>query len=514
MSPGASGFWQSAAESPDRIAIIDVDGTPITAGDMLRQVHKISNAMVAEGVTPQSDVAILTRNSAEMLVLERACAQIGAYHTMINTHLAAAEVAYILSDSKPSWVFVDGRTASLATHAAEIAGVDTRRLVCIDAGHGLTTVDEWSAAASSEAPERRAAGPFMLYTSGTSGKPKGVRPPWSGHSPDEYAIARTGMLRRYGIDPSAEVGNGVHLVTSPLYHAAPLANASIALDLAHTVVIMDRFDAESTLRLIDEHRVTWTHVVPTMMRRLMELPIETRTKYDTSSLRWFIHAAAPCPVELKQQVIEWLGMVVWEYYASTEAGGTVIGAEDWLEHPGSVGRAWEGADIQIHDPDGNVLPANEIGDIYILNSRPFSYHNDPAKTAASMRGDYVTAGDVGHLDDDGYLYIADRRTDLILSGGVNVYPREVEDVLRHHPAVADVAVIGVPHEDLGEVVHAVIEPADSGADRTTLMAELRSWLTDRIGSQKHPRTYDFRDELPRSATGKLLRRVLRDEAQR
>lgn len=508
-----SGFWAEAAVDPDRVALVDVDGHEVAAGDLLARVNRLSNALVAAGVEPGGDVAILTRNRADTLALVLACSQVGVYHTMVNSHLTAPEVAYILGDSGPRMVFVDERTATLAADAIAEAGIDPSAVRSIDAGAGFATLDEWTDGVSDAPPAPRTYGAAMLYTSGTSGRPKGVRAPRRESSPEEVAVARTGLLRRYGLDPADHVRDGVHLVTSPLYHTAPLANALIALDLGHPVVVMARFDAEEALRLIEAHRVTWTHAVPTMMRRIMDLPEEVRHRYDVSSMRWFIHAAAPCPVELKRRVIDWLGPVVWEYYSSTEAGGTVIGSEDWSDHPGSVGRPWTGAEVRILDDEGEPVPAGVVGDIYMLNARPFVYHNDPEKTAKSRRGDYVTAGDVGYLDEDGYLFIADRRTDLILSGGVNVYPKEVEDALLAHPAVADAAVIGRPDPDLGQTVHAVIEPRDPAVDPDQLATELAAHLDGRLGNQKRPRSYEVRPELPRNEAGKLLRRVLRGELE-
>jgi long-chain acyl-CoA synthetase len=254
-------------------------------------------------------------------------------------------------------------------------------------------------------------------------------------------------------------------------------------------------------------------MVPTMMRRMLDLPEDVKARYDTSSLRRVIHAGAPCPVEIKRRMIDWLGPVVWEYYSSTEGGGTSIGPEQWLQRPGSVGRPWPGADVRVLDDDGNDVKVGEIGTIYMLSNRPFSYHNAPERTEEARRGDYVTAGDLGHLDEDGFLYIADRRTDLILVGGVNVYPAEVEGVLMGHPNVADAAVIGRPDPDLGQVVHAVIAPRHGLENPETLAAELESFLEERLSAQKRPRSYAFRPELPRSEAGKLLRRILRDELQ-
>ena len=298
----------------------------------------------------------------------------------------------------------------------------------------------------------------MLYTSGTSGRPKGVQSTVAPTTPEEAADragVRAAALRHRS---RRHVGAGVHLVTSPLYHSAPIANATLALHLGHTVVVMPRFDAATSLELIERHGVTWTHVVPTMMKRWLELPADVRAATDVSTMRWLIHAAAPCPPAVKRAIIEWFGPIVYEYYSSTEVGGTAITSAEWLAHPGSVGRPWAGADVRILDDDGNDVPPGTVGSIWMRNVRPFVYHNDPDKTAANRRGDYVTVGDLGSLDDDGYLYLADRRTDLILSGGVNVYPAEIEAALLAHPGVADAGVVGIPDPDLGEVVYAVVRP--------------------------------------------------------
>ncbi len=245
-----------------------------------------------------------------------------------------------------------------------------------------------------------------------------------------------------------------------------------------------------------------------MMKRWLELPADTRATTDVSTLRWLIHAAAPCPPAVKRAIIEWFGPIVYEYYSSTEVGGTAITSAEWLAHPGSVGRPWEGADVRILDDDGNAVPPGTVGSIWMRNVRPFVYHNDPDKTAANRRDDYVTVGDLGSLDDDGFLYLADRRTDLILSGGVNVYPAEIEAALLAHPGVADAGVVGIPDPDLGEVVYAVVRPIGSGDG---LVEALHAHLAGELARFKRPRTIELRDALPRSETGKLLRRVLRDE---
>ena len=488
---GVGGFWVEAVAHPERVAIVDVDGTEQTAGSLLSRVNRLSRAMVADGIEPGSGVAIFTWNRSDTIALILAASQIGAYYTMVNTHLAAPEVAYILRDSDPKLLFVDHHTAELGEKAATESGLIPDAIRSLDADQGFMTLNEWIAALSEDRPERRIAGSQMMYTSGTSGLPKGVRPELTGQDPDVAAAMAPNLVRRYGVDPATWVGTGVHLVTSPLYHGAPMGAAVVSLHLGHRAIVMERFDAQTALHLISEHGVTWTQVVPTMMQRIMDLPEEVRGRYDTSSLVRFLHAGAPCPAELKRRVIDWLGPVVWEFYASTECGGTAIGAEDWLAHPGSVGRAWPGADVRILDDDGSEMPTGGIGTIYMLNPRPFSYRNDPGKTEEALRGRYATVGDMGWVDDGGYLYIADRRGDLILVGGVNVYPAEVEEVLSRHPRVYDVAVIGKPDADLGQAVHAVVQPRGEVTDPDALAVELADFLEERLGRQKRPRSYDF-----------------------
>jgi long-chain acyl-CoA synthetase len=514
VTPLARSVWEEARKRPDAVAIVDADGdgAVVTAGELVARVNRMSNALVAAGASHGRDIAIVSRNRADVLALTLAAFQIGAVYSMINTHLAVPEVAHIFGDCAPRMIFVDRHTVEVAKAAAEQSGVTQAPILSFDDGLGLPTVDEWLSGHSHLRPEDRRTGGAMLYTSGTSGRTKGVRREPFDPDPDSAAqLQCRASLLRYNVDPDAARGNGVHLVTSPLYHSAPLHNAVAALHLGQRVVIMERFEAEAALRLIEEHHVTWTQVVPTMLRRMLELDTGVRGRYDTSSLTRVIHAGAACPVELKRRAIEWLGPVVWEYYSSTEGGGTVIGPQDWLAHPGSVGKPWLGADIRILDEDGRELPVGEIGDIYFRNAREFHYHNDPEKTAQVTRGSYVTAGDLGWLDDEGYLYIADRRVDLIVSGGVNIYPAEVEAALGTHRRVVDVAAIGKPHPDLGHAVHAVVELRGEIDDATALVAEFTSFLESRLSRQKLPRSYDLRDELPRSETGKLLRRVLRDE---
>ena len=512
-SDGVPGFWRFAAAHPQRLAAVDVDGTAVSFGELGRQVDRTSHWLRSRGVGPDAPLAVVARNSLSYLGVVLAASQIGTRFTLVNSHLTASEVGFILDDCGATLVVTDDSSADVVD-----AGSSARQVVSLSPAHrrstatAAPTLRSWGEVIGDQpdgAPADRAAGSIMLYTSGTSGRPKGVRSTVAVASPEAAAVRTTFALARFGIDPAAHVGDGTHLVTSPLYHAAPITNATLALHLGHAVVVMPRFDAARSLELIGQHGVTWTHVVPTMMKRWLDLDDDVRARAELTTMRWLIHAAAPCPPDVKRRTIDWFGPIVYEYYSSTEAGGTSIGAEDWLRHPGSVGRPWTGADVKVLDEEGAPLAPGVVGQIYLRNMRPFEYHNDPAKTADARRGDYVTVGDLGSLDADGYLYLADRRTDLILTGGVNVYPAEVEAVLMAHPAVADAAVIGVPDPDLGELVHAVVEPRPDPAP--DLVADLSTHCARHLAEFKRPRRIELRDSLPRSEAGKLLRRVLRDE---
>ncbi|MEV0544501.1 AMP-binding protein [Nocardia salmonicida] len=501
------GFWVTAANHPSHVALIEPGGAEITYGELLGRVNRLSNALVSQGISAGGHVAVLSWNRAEILVLALAVAQIGATFTPLDAHGTAPEIAGILQDRPPLALFVEAKTAAVAHAAAEQAQLDSPT-VNFDAVTDGVTLADWTTDMSAAAPAVRLAGGAVLYTSGTSGKPKGVVRELDAVEPERALDSFALLLTRFGIDPAEHQGKGVQLVTSPLYHAAPLHIALLALHIGHTIVIMDRFVEEYALELVERHRVTWTHVVPTMMRRWMRMDADKRASYDVSSLEWFIHAAAPCPAELKREVIDWLGPIVYEYYASTEIGGAAISTEEWLAHPGSVGKPWPGADIKILNAAAEQVAAGEVGNVYLRLARAFTYHNDPAKTAESTDGDYFTVGDLGWLDHDGYLYIADRRSDLILVGGANVYPAEVESALLRHDEVLDVAVIGIPHSDRGQVVHAFVQPRD-GINERELITSLEAWAQHELGSQKRPLSYEIVSSIPRSEMGKLMRRKLR-----
>ena len=502
------GCWQVAAAFPGRTAIVEPDGSLVSFGQLAERSNRVSHALLELGVGDGGCVAVMAGNSADLFAFILGAAQIGTYFTLVNSHLSWPEASLILEDAAASVLVLDAAVeARVGVQARDRLG--QKMILSLDRETQHQYLHDWTAEQPTTAPPNRTAGAPVFYTSGTSGRPKGVQPTLSLESPEVTIPALLTLLTRHGIAVDDIREPGVHLMTSPAYHAAPMYRALLALHLGHTVVVMRRFDAQASLRLIEQYRVTWTQVVPTMMQRWMDLPTDERLGIDTSSLRWLFHAAAPCPRELKLQVIEWLGPIVYEYYSSTEGGGTAIDSLEWLEHRGSVGRAWPGADIKILDASYQSLAPGEAGDVYFRSTADFAYRNDPDKTAKARHGDYVTVYDVGFLDPDGYLYLLDRRDDLILRGGVNIYPAEVEDTLRRHPLVCDAAVIGLPDPGLGQVVHAVVEPVD-GADPDALRSSLHTFCGDNLASHKHPRSLQLVASIPRSEAGKLLRRVVRD----
>ena len=357
-------------------------------------------------------------------------------------------------------------------------------------------------------PEDRTTGAVMNYTSGTTGRPKGVRRPLPGVAPEDMALGFGGMLLLFRLQPHDD---NVHICGSPLYHTAVLFFAGGALHLGHTVVLMEKWTPQDMLRLIDKYKVTNTHMVPTQFVRLLALPDDVKAKYDVSSLRHMVHAAAPCPPDVKRRMIEWWGPVIDEYYAATEGGGTMVFADEWMQHPGTVGHAWPNAEIVILDDDGNELGPDETGTVYMhMATGNFEYFKDKEKTERSRSGKFFTVGDIGHLDPDGWLFLHDRKADMIISGGANIYPAEIESVLITHPKVADVAVFGIPHDDWGEEVKAVVEPVDGAAGGPELEAEILEWSKDKLARYKTPKSIDFTGEMPRDPNGKLYKRKLRD----
>jgi long-chain acyl-CoA synthetase len=348
----------------------------------------------------------------------------------------------------------------------------------------------------------------MHYTSGTTGRPKGVRRELSGLDPDDAGELLTVLMQMFGA-PGGQPN--AHLVTSPNYHTAVTQFGAASLHLGHTLVYMDSWDAERALASVERHQITSTHMVPTHFKRMLALPAPVRERYDLSSMRWLIHAAAPCPAPLKRAMLDWWGPCVYEYYAATEGGGTLVTPQEWLARPGTVGRPWPLSEVRVLDDDGRDCPPGQPGAVYLrMGERDFAYKGDPAKTAANRVPGFFTVGDVGYLDGDGYLFLCDRKADVIISGGANIYPAEIESELMSHPKVADAAVFGIPDDEWGEQVKAVIEPAAGVAPGPELAAELIASLDGRLARMKWPRSVDFIAEMPRDPSGKLLKRRLRD----
>ncbi|HAQ24174.1 MAG TPA: acyl-CoA synthetase [Acidimicrobiaceae bacterium] len=500
------GRW--AAEDPDRPAIVMAEsGDSMTFGELDAEANRISHLFRGLGIGPGEHVAFCLENRIEFLALAWGAHYAGLYYTAISSRLTADEISYIVQDCGAK-VFVT--SPFKADEVAEISAATPRveaRFAIGGLVEGYASFEDAVAAQSVEPLEDRTEGQDMLYSSGTTGRPKGVKVPLTG----------AGLGRASSISLMAEALFGAtrgstYLSPAPLYHAAPLRFCLGAHRIGCTVVVMERFDAEGALLAIERYGVTWSQWVPTMFVRMLKLPDEVRARYDISSLRSAVHAAAPCPVEVKRRMIDWWGPVLHEYYAGTEGNGlTYTNSADWLDHPGTVGKALLG-EVLILDDDGEEVQAGEEGTVYFRGNSNFEYHNDPEKTAgAKLRPDTSTLGDVGRLDADGYLYLTDRKAYMIITGGVNVYPQEAENVLTMHPAVHDVAVIGVPNDDFGEEVKAVVQPVDAAVAGPELAAELVAYCQSRLADVKCPRSVDFRSELPRHPTGKLYKRLLKDE---
>jgi long-chain acyl-CoA synthetase len=501
------GFWQAAEAEPDRIALIEADGRVWRAGELAAATNRLVHGLRARGVGANGVIAVLQPNGAPLVELLLAAMQAGWHYTPINTQLRPGEVAHILRDAGADAFFGHARYADLCVASADQAGVARERRFAAGEVPGFETIASLERGQPDARPGDRLAGQFMQYTSGTTGRPKAVRRAIPPLDPDAMIAMLATNLYRYDIAPG---GDHVHLVTSPMYHMAPLSFGYFSLHFEHPVVLMDGFDAERALALIEAHRVTTTHMVPTQFQRLVRLPAAVRERYDVSSLRHVMHAAAPCPIELKREMLEWWGPVIYEYYGATEGGGTMVRAREWLAHPGTVGRAWPGADVKILADDGRECGPGEIGTVYLKLSMDFEYKDDAEKTRANRRGNYFTVGDVGELDAEGYLYLRDRKIDMIITGGVNVYPAEVEAALLGHPDVADAAVFGIPHDEWGEEVRAVVEPTPGARPDADLERRLIAHCQERLAKYKCPRTIEFRDALPRDPNGKLYKRLLRD----
>jgi long-chain acyl-CoA synthetase len=498
----AEGVWRIAEEDPSRPAVVEADGTIRTYGEVADGANRLTHGLRRLGLAAGDVVAAVLPNQAAMLELQLAAFQGGLYLVPVNTRLTAPEIAYILDDSRAKALVYSDRYAATVDAATDSLAAPP------PAFSTASTLDDLTARVPATRPDDRTAGAAMHYTSGTTGRPKGVRRPLSGADPDVQAERLPLFLAMFGVLPH---GGGVHLAVSPLYHTAVMTFSTTSLHAGHTVVLMDGWSPEETLRLIAERRVSTSHMVPTQFHRLLALHDEVRAAADVSSLTHIIHAAAPCPVEDKRRMLEWWGPVIYEYYAATEGGGTLVTPREWLERPGTVGRAWPTSEVRVEDDDGNPCPADVPGTVWMsLAPADFEYHRDSEKTKAGRRDGFFTVGDIGYLDEAGYLFLCDRKADMIISGGVNIYPAEVESALFAHPKVADVAVFGIPDAEWGEQVRAVVEPSGDATAGPDLERELVEFCRERLAGYKCPKAIDFTDAMPREPTGKLLKRKLRD----
>ncbi|MFL0671442.1 MAG: AMP-binding protein [Erythrobacter sp.] len=500
-------FWHWAEHHPDRIAIGEVDGSKVTFGELAERAHRTANALIALGMKPGDAVATLLRNRSECIELFLAALNCGWYYVPINHHGTAADTGYVVENSEAKAVFVDAEFAGLGTTALDSIGFPADRRFSVTQAAGFTTMEQLRAGQATERPRGYPAGQVMQYTSGTTGRPKGVRRPIESSSADDLVGSMSWLLRTFGIAP----GDGVHLVTSPLYHSAVHSISTAALHLGQSIEMMERWTAQDCLVRIERDRVTSTHMVATHFHRLLQLPEAVRQAADVSSLRHVIHGAVPTPVDEKRRMIEWWGPVIFEYYGSSEVGGTIVTSQEWMERPGTVGRPFTISEVKILDDEGNELGPNQVGKIWMRQGdQKFSYYKDPEKTARSVKGQFIHVGDHGYVDEDGYLFLSGRDAEIIISGGVNIYPAAIDACLLNHPAVHDCGVIGAPNPEFGEEVKAIVclNPGWAADDATAqqLIEHCRAHLSRLMV----PRSVDFVDELPRDPNGKLQKKKLRD----
>lgn len=501
--------WYSYAESdPNRPAII-ADDVNLTFAELNEQVNRIINTLGELGVGRGDAVAIVLPNEWEYLPLQLACLSTERYVVPVNRHLTASEIAYILGNAEPKLVLTNLDLLDRVREAATEAGLPSANRIYTTGDPSAETafVKAWQDS-SAEPPAQRLAGSVMFYSSGTTGRPKGIKRALSGVAPEvEHEVGRESWgLLNLTDEP------GVHVVAAPLYHSAPngMAIGALARGVTLAIPTMARFDPEQFLGYIQRVGMTESFMVPTMFQRLLRLPEEVKAGFDPSAIRAVVHAGAPCPVPTKHDMIAWWGPVLEEFYGSTESSVvTAVSSKEWLEAPGTVGPVRPGWRMEIRGADGKPVPTGEEGLIYSIGSSPFDYVKDPDKTAGTWEGEALLIGDVGKVDEQGRLFVLDRRTDLILSGGVNIYPAEIEFTLAEHPAVVDVVVIGVPDDEWGQRVVAIVQPIEE-ADRTTIADELMVFCQGRLAKYKQPSRVDLVDELPRMPTGKISRSKVRD----
>jgi long-chain acyl-CoA synthetase len=502
-----------AETAPDRAAVIQASTGEVTTYSQLHEAAvRLSNVLRDAGLQEGDHIALCMENHPRYLEVVWGCHYAGLIYTACSSRLTKAELAYIINDCQAKAYITSKYKADQAIEIADEIPNVSLRLMLDGTVDGYDSFESAVAAASTTPLPNMVDGTDMLYSSGTTGMPKGVARPLPGTPIGEAPGVITLAYLLFGFNEET-----IYLSPAPLYHAAPLRFNLAVHMLGGTTVVMEHFDAEEYLKFAEKYKATASQVVPTMFIRMLKLPEDIRNKYDMSSLQCVIHAAAPCPVETKRAMIEWWGPIIHEYYAGTEGNGFVYcNSEQWLAHPGTVGVAIQGT-LHILDEEGNEVPQGESGTVYFEGGTEFKYHNDEEKTKASRdpkgRG-WSTLGDVGYLDADNFLYLTDRKAFMIISGGVNIYPQESENILVNHPKVIDVAVFGVPNDDFGEEVKAVVQPVNMPAsddEAKALEKELIAFCKTHLADIKCPRSVDFRPELPRHPTGKLYKRLLKDE---
>jgi long-chain acyl-CoA synthetase len=503
------GFWRIAEADPDRVALVTEAGESRTAGELLAVANQLVHGLRALGLEPGDQLAVIQPNGVEMVELYLAALQAGWRITPINHHLVGAEIAYIVNDSESKVLVGHERFADICiATAAELTGIPPERRFAVGVVDGFRPYSDLTDGQPTTTPDHRIAGMAMHYTSGTTGRPKGVKRGLVDIDPSDMGALMSGFQQMFGVTPGA----GVHICGSPMYHTAPLLWCGSGFHMGHLVVLMDHWDPIRMMELIDQYHVTWSHMVPTQFHRILQaIPPERRGDYDVSSLQTMVHAAAPCPPDIKREMIAWWGDAILEYYAATEGGGTIITAAEWLEKPGSVGKPWPGSEVKILDDDHVEQPAGTEGTVYMsLALSDFEYKGDSAKTKENRWNGFFTVGDWGLLDSDGYLFLKDRKSDMIISGGVNIYPAEIEAALLGAPGVQDVAVFGIPHADWGEEIKAVVQLVPGTPDNQETRAAIFAHLEDKLAKFKRPKTIDVVEQLPRDPSGKLFKRKLRD----